>query len=217
MEPRDLLPRLAGRLLPGVMSFGDSDAVYLTFDDGPDPAFTPRILDILERHASRGTFFVTGKVASTHPELTREILSRGHVVGSHDYLHRSLAGISRRGAEMELSRAVERLEEIIQREVRLFRPPFGRFNSVVLTMARRLDLTIVLWSLSLADWKSPEPAQLAQRFVRRARPGDIVLLHDSGHGTENLLTALPEMLHHLSGKGWRTGKVVSPLDQTGTE
>jgi len=159
----------------------------LTFDDGPNPAFTPQLLDILASHDVRATFFMLGSRAQTQPALVRQIAAAGHLIGNHSWSHPNLALSSSSRIEDELSRTSEAIEEITGAPVRFFRPPFGARRPAVLRIAKRLGLTPVLWNAMTSDWEDPSADAIVGRLIHtidkvagRGRAANIVL-HDGGH------------------------------------
>ena len=189
--------------------------VALTFDDGPDPRYTPAILDTLKRHHIHATFFVCGQMLQAHPELGQRIVIEGHVIGNHTETHPHLESEREADVANELQRCEDRIESLTGERTFLFRPPRGMWNHAVFTNARRLGYNIVLWSLAF-DRKDGKPADLRNRVVKLARPGDIILLHDGSksklderHATRRELDAVlsglekrgfsfvsvPELLH----------------------
>jgi len=160
---------------------GDADSMALTFDDGPNPTATPQILDLLERHNVRGSFFLIGRHVRAFPGLTKEIVERGHTVGNHTDTHARLTFLPSQGIERELSACGMAIEEATGRKTRWMRPPFGfRGPQLARVLRRRGDEEMVMWSRWARDWK-PQPAEPVIRRLRRARRGDIVLLHDGDH------------------------------------
>lgn len=152
-----------------------SPLVALTFDDGPDPVHTPRLLDVLDRHGARATFFMIGAAARRRPGLVAEVASRGHCVANHTYTHPSLPTLPGRERRAEIRRCSEALAP---HGTRLFRPPKGHQ-----TIGSRLDVLWcrhrpVAWSVAADDWKAHEPGWLASRLTEDLGPGEIVLLHD---------------------------------------
>jgi peptidoglycan/xylan/chitin deacetylase (PgdA/CDA1 family) len=159
----------------------------LTFDDGPNPAFTPQLLDILARHGVRATFFLVGRYAEAQPALVRRIVAEGHQIGNHSWSHLNLAFASASSINDQLTRTSETLEQISGAPVRYFRPPFGARRPEVLRAARRLGLVPVLWDAMTSDWVNPSADAIAQRLMRKidfvtdhGRAATIVL-HDGSH------------------------------------
>jgi peptidoglycan/xylan/chitin deacetylase (PgdA/CDA1 family) len=155
--------------------------VVLTFDDGPDPETTPRVLDALDAEQAKATFFVIAKKAEQHPEIVREIERRGHAIGLHSYAHDRLFALrSQRRVARDLARGVAVLKAITGRPPELFRPPIGHTNPAIARVADAMDLTVVGWSLSARDGlKSADPAGVVARVRRHVKDGTIVLLHDA--------------------------------------
>jgi peptidoglycan/xylan/chitin deacetylase (PgdA/CDA1 family) len=179
---------------PGSQIFGRTLAaprrpgeMALTFDDGPNPAWTPRLLEILAEHEARATFFLVGKFAATEPALVRRIAAAGHLVGNHSWSHPNLALTATARVREELERTSGVLEHITGQQVRYFRPPFGARRPAVLRVARELGLEPVLWNAITSDWSEPSETRIAQRLSgtidrnqRRGRATNLVL-HDGGH------------------------------------
>jgi len=161
----------------------------LTFDDGPNPAWTPHLLDTLARSGIHGTFFLVGRYAQAEPALVRQIVAAGHQIGSHSWSHLNLALASASCIEEQLSRTSQTLEQITGAPVRFFRPPFGARRPATLRIARRLGLTPVLWNAMTSDWKNPSADSIAKRLsgkidrlYRRGYAANVVL-HDGNHLT----------------------------------
>lgn len=166
---------------PTVRHTGTSETIALTFDDGPNPAVTPQLLDLLEQHHARATFFVIGKWAMAEPGLTREIAARGHLLANHSHTHPRLALCSRERIDEELRRCDDAIEAATGRRSSWIRPPFGYRSPLVARAVRdRGDDGIVMWSASGRDWKSQADGKLIGR-LHAVRGGDIVLLHDGDH------------------------------------
>lgn len=161
--------------------------IALTFDDGPNPAWTPRLLELLARHDVKATFFLVGKYASEESVLTRLIANAGHAIGNHTWSHPNLALTAPRRVREELRNARDALEQITGTPVRLFRPPFGARRPDVLHAARELGMTPVLWNAMTNDWEEPSAERIAAKLARkiesakqRGRAANVVL-HDGGH------------------------------------
>ena len=179
---------------PGSRIFGDAliapkqpGELALTFDDGPNPAWTPRLLEILAQHGVRATFFLLGSHAQAEPEIVRSIAAAGHLIGNHSWSHPNLALSSRKRIQQELSWTRDNLEQITGEPVKFFRPPFGARRPAVLRLARELEMTPVLWNAMTTDWSEPAAGSIAQRLMekidRRMRHGHAanIVLHDGGH------------------------------------
>lgn len=150
-------------------------AVALTFDDGPDPVWTPRVLEALERHGARGTFFLVGKQAAQHPDLLERMAASGHALANHTWDHPSLPTLRGRYRRTQLAWCREVLGE---RDSRLFRPPYGHQTPSSLLDARLLGYRVVLWDAIAEDWRDDPPEALVARVERRMVAGSIVLFHD---------------------------------------
>ncbi|HET9691868.1 MAG TPA: polysaccharide deacetylase family protein [Acidimicrobiales bacterium] len=159
--------------------------VAVTFDDGPDPAATPAVLEALDALGVRATFFWLGEQVERHPALAREVVARGHDVGTHGHRHRHhlLAGPWTPGRDLDRALAVT--EGVTGRPVRWFRPPYGQCSGATLAAARRRGLRTVLWSAWAREWAAPgrstadRAVAAAAEVTRGLRPGAVVLLHDS--------------------------------------
>lgn len=169
----------AGFFLPVISrGRGDRREAALTFDDGPDPAVTPQLLDLLDRHRVPATFFVIGEKALAHPQLVTEILRRGHAVGNHSYRHDPLLMLRSRAAlTAEIVRTQEVLAPFGIRPV-AFRPPVGITNPRLAGVLADLGLKCVTFSCRAGDFGNRRIGRLARTILRKVRPGSIVLLHD---------------------------------------
>jgi peptidoglycan-N-acetylglucosamine deacetylase len=156
-----------------------AECACLTFDDGPDPNYTPQILDRLAAAGVRATFFLVGSAAVRHPALVRRIVTAGHEVANHTWNHRYplLGGAA--AAREEVTAGSDALAGITGQHPRYFRPPYGRLRRCQTEAAAELGQTVVLWSLSGKDWGPWGRAALISRRLARAQAGDIILLHDA--------------------------------------
>ena len=166
---------------PTIRRTGDPSAIALTFDDGPNPSISPLLLDLLDRHDVRATFFLIGCHVRAFPALARQIAERGHTIGNHTETHPALTFLSRRRIEDELARCDDAIGDATGRKPRWMRPPFGfrgpQLNGIIRS---RGGAGVVMWSAWAWDWK-PQPAGPVIQRLRRAQGGDIVLLHDGDH------------------------------------
>lgn len=154
------------------------DSVALTFDDGPDPVFTPQILDILRRNGVRATFFVVGDRALRYPSLVAAMTADGHQVGSHTYSHRNLRGASTYRVFREIRDGRRGVEKVIGRRSDLFRPPQGAVGLRSALLARLLGCRSCMWSRGGEDWMAGMTPEGVLRQFEGLEGGDVVLLHD---------------------------------------
>jgi peptidoglycan/xylan/chitin deacetylase (PgdA/CDA1 family) len=181
-------------LWPGSRIFGNAitaparpGELALTFDDGPNAMWTPRLLDILAKHQARATFFLLGSRATAQPDLVRRIATAGHTIGNHSWSHPNLARTRSSRVREELGQTNETLQQITGAPVKFFRPPFGARRPAVFRIARELGLEPVLWNAMTSDWSEPLADRIANELMkkidgleRRGRAANIVL-HDGGH------------------------------------
>lgn len=163
------------------------DKVFaLTYDDGPDPSSTPRVLDALAEHDARATFFVLSEPVARHPEIVRRIVDDGHEIALHGENHRSLLTRSTSDAIASIRRSRAIVEDVAQRTVRLYRPPYGSHTLAQGWRILRDELELTLWSSDALDWIDDDPAAVAERAIASIFPGAVLLLHDTRADPETL-------------------------------
>jgi peptidoglycan/xylan/chitin deacetylase (PgdA/CDA1 family) len=160
--------------------------IALTFDDGPNPAVTPQLLDLFDRYSVRVTFFVIGRFARVCPDLVREISAHGHALGNHTDTHPNLFFQSRAGIRDELARCQDAIAAAARVEPpRWMRPPYGYRNPLLDGEVRRAGMRVAMWSKICRDWKPQPPERLIEKLAGVAQAarlrGDVVLLHDGDH------------------------------------
>lgn len=183
--------------------------VALTFDDGPDPVWTPQILQILERYGVQACFFMLGSQAAAHPDLVRQVAAAGHEIGVHGYHHQVPLLLGLKSTMQDVAATVQILTEITGKRPRYYRPPWGVFNLWSAMAARRHGLVPVVWSLHVSEWsRSATPARLYTEALRHAHPGLVLLLHDAaGPGSREdapavVARALPRLIAGLRRSGY---------------
>jgi peptidoglycan/xylan/chitin deacetylase (PgdA/CDA1 family) len=159
----------------------DARVVALTFDDGPDPRFTPDILKTLAAEDVKATFFMVGKHAEKYPQLARQIAAAGHEIGNHTYNHVNLLQIPTERMVMEIERGEEAVFNATRQRPSLFRPPRGLYDANLLKETKDRGYTVILWSLSSRDWLEMRPQDISQTILQKVSPGEIILFHDSGN------------------------------------
>ena len=180
-------------------------AATLTFDDGPDPEWTPRVLDILEREGVRGAFFLIGRRAEGASAIARRIAEAGHDLGNHTWSHASLWRCGPRDTEREIADGHLAVSQAAGAAPRFFRPPWGKTNLAMFGAIRRLGTPCVFWTVQPEGRRPVEPVEQARRGTARARPGAIFDLHDADGvpGAGRRLTAyLPALIAGLRAQGY---------------
>lgn len=182
----------------------DNPHVYLTFDDGPDPEWTPRILDLLAAAQVPAVFFVIGCHAREQPALVRRLAANGHQVENHTWSHRHPWTISSHVARREVHDGAAAIADLIGQAPRFFRPPHGRMRRCMREQAESSGQAVVLWNRSAIDWGPLGNSEGIAARLSRTRAGDIVLMHDGGRGInrpDQLVIALPAYLDDLGRRG----------------
>lgn len=185
-------------------------AVAITFDDGPHPEGTPRILEALAEHEARAVFFLVGEQVVKRPALAREIVAQGHAVGLHGYLHRPHPLRSGKELQEDFERGLAAIEDATGTRPRLHRPPYGIYSPASLRIARERGLQPLLWSKWGKDWrKVTTPEQITTRVVSGLKAGDVILLHDADYYSarrshRRTAAALPEIMKTLKSDGLGT-------------
>lgn len=185
----------------------------LTFDDGPDPLYTPRLLDLLKRYDMKATFFVVGSHAEKHPEVVRRIHREGHLIGIHNYVHKSNWLMRPVTVRKQVKRTDDIIYEITGERSTYYRPPWGIVN--LFDFAKNTGCRIILWSSMFSDWRSKIGAdRLTERMLAKLRGGEVMLLHDCGttmganpDAPEQMLIALERVLEVAQQKGMRSIRV----------
>ena len=198
--PADTPPPTTTADAPADTSAEPGVVVYLTFDDGPHPTYTPQVLDILARRGARATFFVLGSLAEARPELMARIVAEGHTVANHAWNHENLAGLPRSSFDDTIGRTQAVLAD---RATPCLRPPYGSIDAFTREWAASAGLDLVLWTVDTNDWRRPGAQVIADRIVRGATDEAIVLMHDGGGNRTQTVEGLELALDRLSGRGLR--------------
>lgn len=178
--------------------------VSLTFDDGPDPEATPKLLRLLAARGARATFFLIGARAARHPEIVRAIAAEGHEIGNHSWHHRNAWFLGPRATEEEIVGGARVLADIAGKPPTLYRPPWGIVNVAALRAARRAGFTTVLWSVQPEGLRACAPEDQLRYCARRLHDGAIVCLHDAPGlpgAPDRVLDLMPGLLDLLADRG----------------
>jgi peptidoglycan-N-acetylglucosamine deacetylase len=197
-------PRLAGQ--------GAADHVALTFDDGPDPAWTPRFLDVLDSRGVHATFFLLGSMVARAPGLAADLAAAGHELAVHGWDHRHLPLRTPAATRDDITRARDVVADAAGTEPRVYRPPYGVLTTTALATSRGLGMTTVLWTCWGQEWaRGATPETVFSTLAAGLSGGATVLLHDSGTVTpgnpQGALGALPALLDECARRGLQVGPV----------
>lgn len=185
--------------------------LYLTFDDGPHPVYTPQVLDLLAEYDVKATFFVVGWMVSLYPDVTRRIAAEGHSIQLHSWRHDHLTRFTRDEFIADVRKVQAILGKTVNRRGTCIRPPYGSVNARVRGWASELGLTVAMWDVSGDDWTDISSEQIANIVVRRAAPDAVLLLHDGGGHRHRTVSALEEILSELTSDGYRFEVMCSSL------
>ena len=201
-----------GSTAPGVQWFGSLEfhgprnvnEVAITFDDGPNPPYTLQIATILEEYDARGTFFEVGKAVVERPDVTKDLIARGHVVGNHSYNHGAFSYLD--PSYPELAQTQHAFRDHVGVCPAIFRPPHGTHTPFMSKIVDDAGMALVTWDVSARDWVEDDPEVLAKHILERVRPGSIILLHDGidgviGADRSVVVEALPIILQGLQDLG----------------
>lgn len=176
--------------------------VALTFDDGPWPGQTEKILDILAQQQVKATFFMLGSRVKAAPALARRVRDEGHLVAGHSLSHKNLP----KEKPAEINRQIAAGTSAIKRATGIdpvwFRPPYGAVNGKVMQQARLLKVRVALWDIDTLDWTKPGVARLVRNAVKPIKPGAVILMHDGGVDRSQTIAALPQIIEKLKAQGY---------------
>ncbi len=176
--------------------------IALTFDDGPHPKLTPRILEILEQYSIPATFFMVGQNVLNYPEEARAVIEAGHEVGNHTFTHPHIANLNEKAIFDEIGKCEDALEELCEYRPHLLRTPQGALTPSLERCLIDDDYILVLWSLDTRDWENKSPACIVQTVLNRVQAGDIILMHDFiGHNSKTP-EALEKIIPILLSQGY---------------
>ena len=211
-RPTDLHPaatptpnsaRSPDALKPATYSSAHVEGPYIamTFDDGPSPETTPRLLDMLKQRNIKVTFFLIGQNAERNPEIVRRMLAEGHEIGNHSWTHPQLSKLSDDRVTQEITKTQDTIKNESGFTPTTLRPPYGAITARQRAwIENQFGLNIILWSVDPFDWKRPGPSVITQRILSGARPGAIILSHDIHKQT---VDAMPATLDALLAKGYK--------------
>ncbi|WP_068784662.1 polysaccharide deacetylase family protein [Paenibacillus phocaensis] len=204
-----------------VFKHGISEKEFaLTFDDGPDPKYTPQLLDLLKRHGAKATFFLVGSNAEKYPELIKRIHEEGHLIGTHNYVHKTNWLMGPAAVKKQIQKTNKIIYDVTGIHSHYYRPPWGIVN--LFDFANRGNTQIVLWSAMFGDWRVKVGAdRLTKRMMKKLRGGEVFLLHDCGAtlganagAPSEMLTALERVLTEADRRGMRSVRIDELIEVT---
>ena len=195
----------------------DQRQVSLTFDDGPDDIWTPRILDVLKQFWVKASFQCVGTQVQSHPQMLRRIANEGHVVENHSWDHPNFTQLSSGSIRREIEDTTNLIEQCIGVRPRFFRPPYGALNQNVIEEVQTLNYKILLWSVDSLDWAGLTAKQTAVNVLSHTTPGSIILMHFAGGrgGLADTVEALPRIISTLHRRGYSFVTIPQLLKQPG--
>lgn len=180
------------------LASGDGKVLYLTFDDGPDPKWTPNVLDVLAANGAHATFFMIGQSAAQHPDLVSRVRAGGNAVGNHTWSHPTLTAMSADNARDQVTRTSATLGG-----TSCARPPYGTTNATVGGIYASLGQRQLLWDVDTRDWTRPGVQAIVDAVNKGAKNGTIVLMHDGGSDRTQTVEAVRQLVPALKAAGWR--------------
>lgn len=199
--PATPMPAAAAPATPSTTPL-PSKYVVLTFDDGPDAEYTPKVLDILAKYDAKATFFQIGQNVRKHPGLTKRIHAAGHSVQNHTWTHADLRTLSATAFRRQIASTDEAIRAQTGSTPACLRPPYGGVNATVRQRARSLGKDLVVWTVDSRDWTKPGATAITQRVLKNVRNGAVILMHDGGGNRTQTLAALPAILTGLKAQGY---------------
>lgn len=180
----------------------NTNKIAITFDDGPHPRQTPKILDILKKYDVKATFFVIGVNAKNYPEPLKRAISEGHEIGNHTYSHNILKSMPRAKIEEEIFNMEKQLCEIYPYRPKLIRPPCGTYSESLVDIANDEDYKIILWTIDTHDWAHASTDNIVKNVINHIKGGDIILFHDYISGKDNTPEAIDILIPKLKSMGY---------------
>lgn len=177
--------------------------IALTFDDGPHPRYTPRILELLERYQVKATFFMIGENMALYPDLAKKVAESGHEIGSHTYTHPHMLKLSPKALLGEIKDSERIFDTLELPKPTLFRPPEGYRTKEQCALLKEAGYRVVVWSLDTHDWKSTPSSEIVRYVLENISGGDILLFHDYISGQNTTITALEQIIPKLLSDGYQ--------------
>jgi peptidoglycan/xylan/chitin deacetylase (PgdA/CDA1 family) len=180
----------------------DDKAIALTIDDGPSPAYTPQVLDLLAQYQVTATFSMIGIHVTAYPELARSVAEAGHRIANHTWTHADLPTLGAASVHSEIAQATDAISSVTGVQPRLFRAPYGAWSPAVIAECEQLQMIPLDWSVDPRDWARPGVTSIVNNIMANTRPGSIILEHDGGGDRSETVAALGIVLPRLLAEGF---------------
>lgn len=193
----------------------DRKLVALTFDDGPDGKYTPRVLDILKERGIHGTFFLVGQQVGKYPDTTQRILDEGHSIGNHTWSHKDLTKVTAQELALQIDKTQQAIADVAGFTPSLLRAPYGAMSDAMLDALHERDMSHVYWTIDTRDWAGTSVAEMRKNVLAHTKPGAIILMHSFGgrkNALEHTLALLPLIIDDLTAKGFEFVTVEEMID-----
>ena len=190
--------------------------IALTFDDGPHPIYTEKIMNLLNEYEAKATFFVTGSQVEKLPEVVQQLTESGHEIGNHTYHHFSEQKMTKQVLRSEIKQTEKKIFEVTGVYPRLFRPVGGYYDDVIIDTAAELNYQVIMWSWhqDSFDWANPGVGKIIQNVLPRSQAGDIILFHDAGGKESQTIQALEVIIPALIEQGYELVTVSDLINMT---
>jgi peptidoglycan/xylan/chitin deacetylase (PgdA/CDA1 family) len=197
----DVPPKFQGIVISEAKLPPEKKVIALTFDDGPWPSSTAKVLDILKKNNIKGTFFVVGQNVKNYPDLTKRVVTDGHTIANHTW-HHWYHHMNPQVAAYEVANTTDIIYQTTGVKTSLFRPPGGNMRNGVAAYAKSNKYAVIMWSSDSMDYSRPGVPRLINNIFREAKPGGIVLMHDGGGDRSHTVKALPEIISKFRKQGY---------------
>jgi peptidoglycan/xylan/chitin deacetylase (PgdA/CDA1 family) len=197
----DVPPKFQGIVISEAKLPPEKKVIALTFDDGPWPSSTAKVLDILKKNNIKGTFFVVGQNVKNYPDLTKRVVTDGHIIANHTW-HHWYHHMNAQTAAYEVANTTDIIYKTTGIKTSLFRPPGGNMRNGVAAYAKSNKYAVIMWSSDSMDYSRPGVPRLINNIFREAKPGGIVLMHDGGGDRSHTVKALPEIISKFRKQGY---------------
>ncbi len=167
-----------------IWKFSTPSTLFFTFDDGPHPIATPKVLKTLAKYNIKATFFLTGKNVLRYPNIVKDIAQSGHTIGNHAFNHRRTLAFSKKKTLEEIQQTENVIKDIIEKPLKIFRPPFGYFSPFTISAVKQLNYHLIMWSFLTMDFKNWSDEKIITRTIKRSSNASILVFHDN-EATQN--------------------------------